>query len=49
YPHLVASAVMAATNAAMAHHLRTDPPVPMSRLLTDAFTQIAAGLPTPTP
>ncbi|MDW6060602.1 TetR family transcriptional regulator [Streptomyces sp. FXJ1.4098] len=49
YPHLVASAVMAATNAAMAHHLRTDPPVPMSRLLTDAFTLIAAGLPTPTP
>ncbi|MDX3226353.1 TetR family transcriptional regulator [Streptomyces sp. ME19-01-6] len=47
YPHLVASAVMAATNAARAHHLRTDPPVPMSRLLTDAFTQLAAGLPTP--
>ncbi|MFD8871436.1 TetR family transcriptional regulator [Streptomyces sp. NPDC059590] len=49
YPHLVASAVMAATNTAMAHHLRTDPPAPMSRLLTDAFTLIAAGLPTPTP
>ncbi|MEU5029946.1 TetR family transcriptional regulator [Streptomyces milbemycinicus] len=49
YPHLVASAVMAATNAAMTHHLRTDPPMPMSRLLTDAFTLIAAGLPTPTP
>ncbi|NUS82577.1 MAG: TetR family transcriptional regulator [Streptomyces sp.] len=49
YPHLVASAVMAATNAAIAHRLRTDPPVPMSRLLTDAFTLIAAGLPTPTP
>ncbi|MEU9454569.1 TetR family transcriptional regulator [Streptomyces sp. NPDC048277] len=47
YPHLVASAVMAATNTAMAHHLRADPPVPVGRLLTDALAQIAAGLPTP--
>ncbi|MGY0059272.1 acyl-CoA-like ligand-binding transcription factor [Streptomyces sp. LZ34] len=47
YPHLVAAAVMAATNAAREHHLRTDPPVPVSRLLTDAFVQMAAGLPTP--
>ncbi|MER5498231.1 MULTISPECIES: TetR family transcriptional regulator [unclassified Streptomyces] len=47
YPHLVASTVMAATNAAMAHHLRTEPPVPMGRLLADALARIAAGLPTP--
>ncbi|WP_030659798.1 TetR/AcrR family transcriptional regulator [Streptomyces rimosus] len=47
YPHLVASAVMAAINTAMAHHLRTDPPVPASRLLTDALACIAAGLPAP--
>ncbi|QHC26412.1 TetR/AcrR family transcriptional regulator [Streptomyces sp. GS7] len=47
YPHLVASAVMAATNAAMGHHLRTDPPVPVGCLIADALTRIAAGLPTP--
>ncbi|MGW5421677.1 TetR/AcrR family transcriptional regulator [Streptomyces sp. NPDC003943] len=47
YPHLVASAVMAATNAAMAHHLRTDPPVPADRLLNDALALLAQGLPTP--
>ncbi|MEV7679991.1 TetR family transcriptional regulator [Streptomyces sp. NPDC088341] len=47
YPHLVASAVMAAANAAMAHHLRTDPPVPVGRLLADALAQTAAGLPVP--
>lgn len=47
YPHLVAAAVVAATNAAVAHYLRTDPPVPVERLLTDAFAQIAAGLPIP--
>ncbi|MFJ5835919.1 TetR family transcriptional regulator [Streptomyces shenzhenensis] len=47
YPHLVASAIVAATNTAMAHHLRTDPPVPVERLLADAFARIAAGLPTP--
>ncbi|WP_258408794.1 acyl-CoA-like ligand-binding transcription factor, partial [Streptomyces hygroscopicus] len=47
YPHLVASAVMAAVNTAIAHHLRTDPPVPVDRLLTDALARIAAGLSTP--
>ncbi|MFF2324681.1 MULTISPECIES: TetR/AcrR family transcriptional regulator [unclassified Streptomyces] len=47
YPHLVAAAVMAATNAAMAHHLRTDPPVPVRQLLADALGRIAAGLPAP--
>ncbi|MFE7116828.1 TetR family transcriptional regulator, partial [Streptomyces sp. NPDC057654] len=47
YPHLVASAVVAAINAAMAHHLRTDPPVPVSRLLKDGLARIAAGLPAP--
>ncbi|MEU8687913.1 hypothetical protein [Streptomyces sp. NPDC048665] len=47
YPHLVASVVMAATNTAMAHHLRTDPPVPVGPLLADALAQLTAGLPTP--
>ncbi|MFF3920221.1 hypothetical protein ACFYZB_43790 [Streptomyces sp. NPDC001852] len=47
YPHLVASAVVAAINTVMAHHLRTDPPVPVGRLLGDALTRVAAGLSTP--
>ncbi|MEU2792863.1 TetR family transcriptional regulator [Streptomyces sp. NPDC007100] len=47
YPHLVASAVMAAINTAMAHHLRTEPPVPAGRLLAEALVRITAGLPTP--
>ncbi|MEV6162571.1 TetR family transcriptional regulator [Streptomyces sp. NPDC052052] len=47
YPHLVASTVLAATNTAMAHHLRTDPPVPVRDLLAEALTRIAAGLPAP--
>ncbi|MGW2408168.1 acyl-CoA-like ligand-binding transcription factor [Streptomyces sp. NPDC001739] len=47
YPHLVASAVVAAINTATAHHLRTDPPVPVSRLLADALTRFAAGLSAP--
>jgi AcrR family transcriptional regulator len=47
YPHLVASAVVAAMNTAIAHHLRTDPPVPVGRLLADALARITAGLPIP--
>ena len=47
YPHLVAAAVLAAMNVAMAHYLRVDPPVPMDRLLTDALAPFEAGLPTP--
>ncbi|AGP54923.1 TetR family transcriptional regulator [Streptomyces rapamycinicus] len=47
YPHLVASAVMGAVNTAIAHHLRTEGTVPVSRLLTDALARIAAGLSTP--
>jgi AcrR family transcriptional regulator len=47
YPRLVATTVSAALSAAMAHWLRTDPPVPMGPLLTDALRQLAAGLPTP--
>ncbi|WAL68172.1 TetR family transcriptional regulator [Amycolatopsis cynarae] len=47
YPHLVAAAVMAATNTAITHHLRTDPPVKVSSLLEEAIARIAAGLPTP--
>ncbi|MFC1401629.1 MULTISPECIES: TetR family transcriptional regulator [Streptacidiphilus] len=47
YPHLVAAAVLAAVNTALTHYLRSDPPVPVERLLTEAITRIAAGLPTP--
>ncbi|MFD8157020.1 acyl-CoA-like ligand-binding transcription factor [Streptomyces malaysiensis] len=47
YPHLVASAVMGAVNTAIAHHLRTDPGVPVRDLLTDALARIGAGLSTP--
>ncbi|GII37412.1 TetR family transcriptional regulator [Planotetraspora phitsanulokensis] len=47
YPNLVAAAVTAAGNVAMQLWLRTDPPVEMQRLLTEALAQFAAGLPTP--
>lgn len=47
YPHLVAAAVGAATNVAVRHFLRADPPVPMEELLQDALAQLAAGLPIP--
>ncbi|GII55455.1 TetR family transcriptional regulator [Planotetraspora thailandica] len=50
YPRLVAGAVMAATNAAMQHWMRADPPMEplgIAPLLSEAFAQFAAGLPTP--
>jgi AcrR family transcriptional regulator len=47
YPQLVAGAVTAASNVAMHHWLRADPPVEMERLLSEALAQLAAGLPTP--
>jgi AcrR family transcriptional regulator len=47
YPHLVAAAVMAATEVVQTHSLRVEPRVPMSRLLTEALAQLAAGLPAP--
>jgi AcrR family transcriptional regulator len=47
YPRLVATTVGAALSAAMAHWMRTDPPVPMGPLLADALRQLSAGLPTP--
>ncbi|GII29228.1 acyl-CoA-like ligand-binding transcription factor [Planotetraspora mira] len=47
YPNLVAAAVTAAVNVTMQHWLRTDPPVEMQRLLSEALAQFAAGLPTP--
>ncbi|HEY2672298.1 MAG TPA: TetR family transcriptional regulator [Rugosimonospora sp.] len=47
YPQLVAAAIIAATNVAMHHWLRTEPPVSMDTLLTEALAQLAAGLPTP--
>ncbi len=47
YPGLVAAAVGAATQVAIQHWLRSDPPVPLTPLLRDALDQIAAGLPQP--
>ncbi|GIH15616.1 acyl-CoA-like ligand-binding transcription factor [Rugosimonospora africana] len=47
YPQLVAAAVLSATNAAMHHWQRADPPVSMEWLMTDALAQLAAGLPAP--
>jgi AcrR family transcriptional regulator len=48
YPKLVAAAATAAVTVAMQHYLDSgDPPTPIERLITDAFTQLAAGLPAP--
>ncbi|WP_433687462.1 helix-turn-helix domain-containing protein [Micromonospora carbonacea] len=48
YPRLVAAAASAAVAVAMQHYLDSaDPPAPIERLITDAFAQVAAGLPTP--
>jgi AcrR family transcriptional regulator len=47
YPHLVAAAVSAASNVAMQHFLRADPPVGMDVLLPGALAAFAAGLPVP--
>ena len=47
YPRLVAAAAGAAVNVATEHFLRADPPVPMDRLLTEAFDVLAKGLATP--
>ncbi|MBF8192952.1 TetR family transcriptional regulator [Nonomuraea sp. K274] len=48
YPHLVAGAATAAVQAAVAHWLRSDPPVPLVPLLRDSLRALAAGLPVPT-
>ncbi|MFY1696209.1 TetR family transcriptional regulator [Solwaraspora sp. WMMA2101] len=47
YPNLVAAVVSVAVNTAMRHFVYADPPVSMERLLSDALTQLAAGLPVP--
>jgi AcrR family transcriptional regulator len=48
YPKLVAAAASAAVAIAMQHYLDSaDPPTPIERLITDAFAQVAAGLPAP--
>ncbi|MEW2144404.1 TetR family transcriptional regulator [Micromonospora vinacea] len=48
YPRLVAAAASAAVSVAMQHYLDSaDPPAPIDHLITDAFTQVAAGLPAP--
>jgi AcrR family transcriptional regulator len=48
YPRLVAAAVMAANNVCQEKFIRSGATVGMSELLTDALTQLAAGLPEPT-
>ncbi|WP_219466326.1 TetR/AcrR family transcriptional regulator, partial [Nonomuraea rhizosphaerae] len=45
YPHLVATAVIAATQAAVGHWLRVEPPAPLVPLITEALRQLAAGMP----
>jgi AcrR family transcriptional regulator len=47
YPRLVAGVVGAAVTAASDQWMRADPPVPMSDLLREAFSRLAAGLPAP--
>ena len=48
YPRLVAAAATAAVTVATQHYLDSgDPPIPIEHLITDAFAQIAAGLPAP--
>jgi hypothetical protein len=47
YPKLVAAAVMAATNVAMAEWLRRDARADIRALLSESLTQISAGLPPP--
>ncbi|MFB9237673.1 TetR family transcriptional regulator [Plantactinospora siamensis] len=48
YPRLVAAAVSAAVTVAMQHYLDSaDPPTPIEPIVTDAFAQLAAGLPAP--
>jgi AcrR family transcriptional regulator len=45
YPNLAAAAIGAAIATAVEHALRTDPPVPLGRVLRDALGQLSAGLP----
>jgi len=47
YPRLVAAAVTTAVHVATDQWLRSDPPVPLVALLTEALRQLAAGLPDP--
>jgi AcrR family transcriptional regulator len=47
YPRLVATAVMAANNVVQAHWMRGGATGDIAELLTDALTQLAAGLPPP--
>lgn len=47
YPRLVAAAVMAAQNVCQERYIRAGGTVDMGQLLTEALTQLAAGLPEP--
>ncbi|MEV1174053.1 TetR family transcriptional regulator [Nonomuraea sp. NPDC049784] len=47
YPHLVAVTAGSAVQAAVAHWLRSDPPVSLLPLLRDALSALASGLPDP--
>jgi AcrR family transcriptional regulator len=47
YPHLIAAAVIGASEVAMRHWLYSDPSLSMEQILLDTIDQLAAGLPTP--
>ncbi|MFJ5804127.1 acyl-CoA-like ligand-binding transcription factor [Streptomyces decoyicus] len=47
YPRLVAGAVTSAVHVSLDQWLRSDPPVPLLPLMTEALRQLAAGLPDP--
>lgn len=47
YPRLVTAAVAAATQVAIDAFLRSDPPVPLAPLLSDALELLSDGLPDP--
>ncbi len=49
YPRLVAAVVRAVGDAAFETYAAADPPVPITTLLRQAFADVAAGLPAPTP
>jgi AcrR family transcriptional regulator len=49
YPRLVAAVVRAVADAATEAYAVADPPVALTTLLREAFADVAAGLPAPTP
>ena len=49
YPRLVAAVIRAVGDAATESYAVADPPVAITTLLREAFAEVAAGLPEPTP